>query len=144
MFVNGLVSWSVPPSTFFFDCIRDITKDISNARSAWDNKQFEQFGEFIGELIAIATKVRKVESVQGTKEVAQVIEGVMFGMFGQEYPIEECLGEGETLWEDVSKAAFYIKSGSLSDIGEAFKYVGDAFTKLPAALADCKNAEHVI
>jgi len=51
----------------------------------------------------------------------------MIGMFGQEYKIEECLSEGQTLWEDITKAAFYIKAGSLSDIGEAFKYVGDAF-----------------
>jgi len=120
---------------------RDITKDISNAKDAWNNKQYVAFGEFIGELIATATKVRKV---QGGKEIAQVIEGVMFGMFGQEYQIEECLGDADALWEDVTKAAFYIKAGHLSDIGEAFKYVGDAFTKLPAAIGECKNAEGVI
>lgn len=106
---------------------RDITNDLKEAKAAWNNKQFRDFGEFIGMMIEIALNGERLKAVQGTKEVAQVIEGVMFGMFGQEYPIEECLGEGETLWEDVSKAAFYIKSGHLADIGEAFKYVGDAF-----------------
>ena len=65
-------------------------------------------------------------------------------MFGKEYPIEECLNEGDALWEDISKAAFYIKAGSLIDLGEAFKYVGDAFVKFPSALRDCKAAEPVI
>jgi len=49
---------------------RDITKDIHEAWTAWDNKQYRDFGEFIGELIAIATKVKKIENVQNTKEVA--------------------------------------------------------------------------
>lgn len=68
----------------------------------------------------------------------------MFGMFGQDYKIEECLQDGETIWDDITKAAFYIKAGKLSDIGEAFKYVGDAFQKLPNALSECKDAEGII
>ena len=123
---------------------RDITKDISEAKNSWNSKDYKSFGIFIGELIATATKVRKVEKVQGVKEVAQVIEGVMIGMFGQEFAIEQCLSEGDALWEDLTKTAFYLKSGKLSDIGEAFKYVGDAFQKLPLALKDCKNAEGII
>jgi len=95
-------------------------------------------------MIAVATKVRAPKQVQNVQEASLVIEGIMIGMFGQEYQIEECLRDGETLWEDITKAAFYIKSGSLSDLGEAFKYVGDAFQKLPSALSECKNAEKVI
>jgi len=48
-------------------------------------------------------------------------------MFGKEYQIEECLGDADALWIDVNMAATYIKAGTLKDIGEAFKYVGDAF-----------------
>ena len=139
------------PAVFLLDVAKnifwhhkDITNDIHNARTAWDNKQYFNFGKFIGELIHTATKLRKVQGVQGVKEVSQVIEGVMFGMFGQDYKIEECLQDGEIIWEDITKAAFYIKAGKLSDIGEAFKYVGDAFGKLPNALSECKDAEGII
>ena len=65
-------------------------------------------------------------------------------MFGQEYQIEECLADADTLWYDVTRAAELIKAGSLSNIGEAFKCIGDAFQKLPNALGECKNAEGII
>ena len=69
----------------------------------------------------------------------------MLGLFNEKYPIQDCITNADDIWEDISKVAFYLKQGlTLSDIGEAFKYIGDAVVKIPLVLQNCQNCEGII
>jgi len=93
----------------------------------------------------MATRARLAGRYTSAQDVALVIEGVFLGLFNEKYPIQDCITNGDQIWNDIEKTAFYLRQGlTLTDIGEAFKYIGDALAQLPIALDNCKNCEGVI
>lgn len=108
---------------------RDITSDISRAKDDWDSENFFEFGEFVGKVIAMATRARLAGKYTSAQDVSLIIEGVFLGLFNEKYPVQDCITNSDQIWNDIEKVAFYLKQGlTLSDIGEAFKYIGDAMT----------------
>lgn len=108
---------------------RDITNDISKAKDDWNSENFFEFGEFVGKVIAMATRARLAGRYTSAQDVSLIIEGVFLGLFNEKYPVQDCITNADQIWNDIEKIAFYLKQGlTLSDIGEAFKYIGDAMT----------------
>lgn len=124
---------------------RDITNDISRAKDDWKSENYFEFGEFIGKIISMATHRRLAGRFTSAKDVSLIIEGIFLGLFNEKYPVQDCITNADAIWTDIEKIAFYLKQGlTISDIGESFKYIGDAMVQLPKALSNCKNCEGIV
>ena len=78
-------------------------------------------------------------------EVAEVIEGLLLGVFEGSFPVKDCITDAEDIGSDLEKIYFFFKEGhTLDHFSEALKYAGDAVGKMPAVIKECKSCTGII
>jgi len=97
-------------------------------------------------LLCIQARVATPQKVDmSAGQVAEILEGLLAGYFEGEFPLKECITDAEVILEDFEKAIFYFKQGmTISNIGEAFKYFGDAALKIPSTVKECESCAGIV
>jgi hypothetical protein len=86
VFANPLIFLEKVGFNIFWH-FRDITTDISKAKADWDTENFFEFGEFVGQIIAMATRSRLAGKLTSAQDVGLIFEGVFLGLFNEKYPV---------------------------------------------------------
>ena len=117
----------------------DIYNDIDSAISNWDNSNYYNFGENLGDALAKVFVGMTVEYGLTHDEMLQVVEGVLRGALALSIPsADTCINDVEGLTSEVEEAVADFKKASFSGVSAGIEKVGDIVGKIQGDIADCK------
>jgi hypothetical protein len=100
-------------------------------------------------LVALFAMLLTFSAASPLVEAKHVIEGILVGAFGDVgHNVQECIQDGRQIFEDINDSILYfdsaIKTSSKLDLEIALAFVGDALSRIPEEVKDCKEAPELV
>lgn len=79
------------------------------------------------------------------KEIEQILEGLVEGIFKESFPIQDCINDSEEIIKDFEEVVQYLEKGvHIDNIGKALEKIGDAVKKVPAVVKECEGCKGIL
>jgi hypothetical protein len=125
----------------------DIYAEIMDAQTQWDNKNYEKFGEDVGEAFK-AVLIGKVDTsaeivtytAPSVVQIAEIVNGILRGALEAESSdLLNCLNDADAAVSDFNKAYQDFSKRTASGTADGLVDLGHALEDLSPALKDCSS-----